>query len=99
MTNTDYLKDFKSCVEVIDTNDGTIGVHLGLRDALLAEIGKDVTTDSADEKKVAIKEGKERYLACLFLSGADGSRYKQLKSQLANEQLLSKDSYPKLTTP
>ena len=68
---------------------------MGLCDALLTEIGADTTTAINNERKVAVKEGKEHYLACLFLSGVGGTRCKHLKSHLANKHLLGKDSYLK----
>ena len=45
MSNTEYLDQFKACIDVIKAYGGTPGAHPGLTKGVLAEIpGVDITT-------------------------------------------------------
>ena len=85
--NSEYLKEFKALVEVIETYDGQVGEHPGLMKMSLTEVSLDVGTASDDKKTSAKKKGKDKYIACLFLVGADNVRYRQLKIDLDNSFL------------
>ena len=54
-TNTDYFTEFKSVIKVVKTHEGSIGGHLGLRNAVLKEEGLDSASATAGEKEVALK--------------------------------------------
>ena len=82
-------------IEVVETYEGSIGAHLGLRNAVLKEEGLNPTSATAPAKEAALKKARAEYLSCLLLSGADNLRYKSLKEDLSNDYLKGKDAYPK----
>ena len=72
-----------------------MGEHPGLISTVLLEEGISPAGATDDQRTDATKTAKERYLTCLLLSGADNTRYGQLKTDLENENLKGKDAYPK----
>ena len=75
MSNTEYLIQFKACVDFIKAYGVTPGAHPGLTKVVLAEmLGVDISTYPSgvisDQAKAARKTAREQYLACIFISGA-----------------------------
>ena len=100
MSNTEYLDQFKACVDVIEAYCGTPGAHLGLTKYILAEMpGLDVFTYPSGftsyQANAERKTARERYLACLFISGDYNVRCRAIKRDFRNEYPKYKDSYPK----
>ena len=62
-------------------------------------LGVDISTYPSgfisDQAKAARKAAREKYLACIFISGACNVRYGYTKRYLHNEYLKDKDAYPK----
>ena len=89
MSNTEYLDQFKACVDVIEAYGGTPGSHPGIMKDVLDEItGVDMYTHSSgiksDHPKAARKTSRERYLACIFISGEFIVRYSTMKRDSHN---------------
>ena len=93
-SNVDYLAEFKLIQKVIETYEGSIGEHKGFIKQKCSDLGFGPAPDPLEIKKATV-EVKKEYLTCLFISGADNTRYKQLKNELENNHLKGKDSYPK----
>ena len=53
------------------------------------------STITSDQAKAARKTARERYLACLLISGAYNLRYGVMKRDFHNEYLKDRDAYPK----
>ena len=75
MLNTEYLDQFKACVDIIETCSGTQGAHSGLTKVIIAKTpGVDMSTYhsviTSDQYKVSSKTTCELYLACILISGA-----------------------------
>ena len=71
MLNTEYLDQFKTCIDVIEAYSGTPGVHTGLTKVVLAEIlGVDITTYPSGVTSDKFKAAKKTARACLFIIGA-----------------------------
>ena len=84
MSNTEYLDQFKACVDFIEAYGGTPGSHPGITKDELAEMpGVDMSTYpsgvTSDQAKEAKKTALERYLTCLFIIGACYVRYRATK--------------------
>jgi hypothetical protein len=100
MTDSEYLEKFKSMVAVIEHYGGTVGVHPKMVQNELATITgspySDNTTYSPAQIAEAKLDGKERYLACLFLMGSDKTRYGDMFTELHNDHAKGiVDAYPK----
>jgi hypothetical protein len=100
MTDSAYLEKFKSMVAVIEHYGGTVGVHPKMVQNELAAITgspySDNTTYSTAQIAEAKLDGKERYLACLFLMGSDKTRYGDMFTELHNDHVKGiVDAYPK----
>ena len=100
MLNTEYLDHFKACVDVIKAYGGKPGAHPELIKDVLPEIpGVDMSTCPSgatdDQAKTARNISHERYLSCLFISGAYNVRYRATRRYFHNEYLKDKDVYPK----
>ena len=94
-TNDDYAEELLALVRVVETYGGAYGKEPGIIDAVLKDSGKTMMAASADQKAAAEAEARERYVACLIISGADNGRYKQLKDDLHNHYTMGTDKYPK----
>ena len=80
-SNADYHEDFMTMVEVIEEYGGA-GLMTHFPNMLKQEIKADETDMSKTTNK-QVKEGKkavrEKFLAALMLSGANGVKYNDLK--------------------
>lgn len=91
-----YLETFQNSVDVITHCGGNIGPDDGLVDADLKRKG--TTRSSAGDSTIAEAEAeaKERFLACLFLTGADRIRYGKLIEDLENSHTQGDNKYPRM---
>jgi hypothetical protein len=98
MALSDYYKQFKSNVEVINTHGGRAGYHPALflqhRQAFATKNNKALVDLDADEKEACLKASCEEYLAALFIRIANDSHYKAVKIELDNLYLFNKGAYP-----
>ena len=94
------MDQLKACINVIEEYGGTPGAHPGITKVVLTEIPRvDMTKYpsgvTSDQANTARKTDRERYLACLLISGACIVIYGDMKIDFYNEYLKDKDSYPK----
>jgi hypothetical protein len=98
MALSDYYKQFKSNVEVINTHGGRAGYHPALflqhRQAFAHKNNKALVDLDADEKEACLKASCEEYLAALFIRIANDGHYKAVKIELDNLYLFNKGAYP-----
>ena len=105
VTDALYYEQFKSLVEVIEHYQGKIGHHPKLILQELEILAKDkfypetpLTSIVAMEPTIihaATENARQKYLACLFLNGADKSRYESLVYGVMNDYVKGLDTYPK----
>ena len=81
---------------MIDAVGGAIGEHPALAKAALAPLT--LGTASATEKKEAMAQAKEQYLATAFIMGADRRRYGSLIEDLENQYAKTKEQWPQTLT-
>lgn len=96
--NDQYLKEFKALANAVVTFGGSFGMEPLMLKMIMTEQGiseEDQERESTEQKDAALEASKQRYLALLFLSNADGYRYKKLCDNLANQYLMGSDNYPK----
>ena len=75
------MEALKSHLKVRESHNGAVGYHPGLTEA--APLEKHNVTRNTTNKEQRIEaniKAREKYLTCLFLSGVDNLRYKQLKN-------------------
>ena len=95
VNNTQYLREFKARIEVVIAGGGDIGLHKGIVDSLIVASGTtDADSITGSKQEAFDVKARAKYLACLFLNGADNTRYHALKTQLNNQFLMQKDAYP-----
>ena len=82
MSNTDYLKQFKAHVKLIDTYGGGAVHHPKMEIGILKGKGTNVEVVQDAQKQVAIKEEKQCYLVCLFIGIYDKAHYKDISISL-----------------
>ena len=87
--NTEYLDQFKAFINIIDAYSGTPGAHPGLTNDVLVEMpGVDMSTYPSgvtnDQAKAAKNTAREKYLACIFISGAWNIRYGAINRDFHN---------------
>ena len=94
MSNTEYLWCFKSLVNIVHTGRVTAYHHPGLTEEMLKDVVANTETSTALEyqRKESGKAARTRYLAILFLDGADNHRYRNIKTNLYNKHLINKDT-------
>jgi hypothetical protein len=90
----EYHKQFKSLVDVIEYNGGSIGHDHGLIKAKLIAAGADPATTHGDERNKATDEARDATVACAFIMGADKHRYGKLKEDLENSFTQGDNKYP-----
>ena len=105
VTDTLYYEQFKSLVEVIEHYQGEIGHHPKLILQELEVLAKDkfdpetpLTSIAAMEPTIlqaATENARQKYLSCLFLNGANKSRYESLVYGIMNDYVKGLDTYPK----
>ena len=93
-TVPEYHKQFKSLVDVIEYNGGSIGSDQGLIALKLEAAGADPTAQSRSEKETATAEARDATIACALILGADKSRFGKLKEDLENAYTQGDDKYP-----
>ena len=104
-TDALYYEQFKSLVEVIEHYQGEIGHHPKL---ILQELSNNTGEDWTDPEQAvgdrsmdpttlatATEGARQKYLACLFLNGADKSRYESLVDGVNNNYVKGLDTFPK----
>jgi hypothetical protein len=81
---------------MVEAFGGSPGIHKGLVDRLLKELGRvaNPANITANERKATEEEANESVKAALLISGAEKCRYGKLKDKLANNYLLGTDQYP-----
>ncbi|KAL7470808.1 hypothetical protein ACHAXS_011072 [Conticribra weissflogii] len=99
-SNDQYLKEFEALSNAVITFGGSFGTKPMMLKAILKEQGIEESEDegtkaTSEQRDKALEISKNRYLALLFLSNADGNRYKKLRDDLANQYLMGADNYPK----
>ena len=98
MSNADYMEQFEAMVGVVETYGGAYGHEPGLVRTQLLEQGVDAAhLDNPDpgELELANAVCREQYLSCMFLRGADHTRYHTLKNDLSNDMTKGTDNFPK----
>jgi hypothetical protein len=102
MPNTQFLEKFNNLIDVIEHFGGTIGLHKKMTEDILAQHSGG-TYDSVNWKlaytveqmKQATEKGKERFLARMFLSRVDRTRYSSMLIKLHNDYVTGQcDIYP-----
>jgi hypothetical protein len=93
-TVSDYYNKFKGIVEVIEHNGGTLA-DIGLVRFYLEEEQLDITSASAEEKRLATEKARNAMVGCAFIIGADKTRFGKLKEDLQNSYTQDDDKYPK----
>ena len=103
LSNDDYSIMFNATVELIKAHGGRSWHHPGLADLHRKQIGKEMVRKKPDLEnipaarrtevpKAVTEQGNKavdnEFLACEFILGADNSRYKNLKTTLANRFVL-----------
>jgi hypothetical protein len=90
----EYHKHFKSLVDVIEYNGGSLGADRGLVISKLRAAGLDPGTASRSERETATAEARDATVACAFILGADKARFGKLKEDLENAYTQGNDKYP-----
>jgi hypothetical protein len=101
MTTQAYLKEFMNNVDVVACCGGTIGTSPRLSMGLATKRSIDRVTTMAmtvEEKNKIKVEARERYLATVFILGADRRRYNGLICDIENNYLNGTNKYPKTMT-
>ena len=105
VTDALYYEQFKSLVEVIEHYQGEIGHHPKLILQELEKIAEDrfdpetplasIASMSPSVLLDATENARQKYLACLFLNGADKTRYESLVLGVTNDFVKGLDTFPK----
>ena len=91
-----YGQNFCALWEMVEAFGGSPGVHQEMINRMLkdstqvANVGRPTTT----EIREAEEDASEAVKAALLISGADKTRFRRLKDELANNYLLGTDQYP-----
>jgi hypothetical protein len=93
-TVPEYHKQFKSLVDVIEYNGGSLGADRGLIVSKLEAAGVNPASASQSEKETATTEARDTTIACAFILGADKSRFGKLMEDLENAYTQGDDKYP-----
>jgi hypothetical protein len=90
------MEEFVANISVVETYGGEWGQEPGLIRAKLEADATvvDVDNPTADELDRAKAAAREDYLAMMFLSGADRTRYWKLRDELSNDYAKGTDNYP-----
>ncbi len=95
-SNADYHEDFMAMLEVIEEYGGA-GSMTHFPNMLKREIEAD-GTDMSNATNEQVKEGKktvrEKFLAALMLSGANGAKYNDLKRGMKENFVTGTSTYP-----
>ena len=104
-TDALYYEQFKSLVEVIEHYDGEIGHHPKLIVQELQILSNNKFDPNTPMVSLAQMEpgmmmeastiARQKYLACLFLNGADKNRYESLVDGVTNDYVKGLDTFPK----
>jgi hypothetical protein len=89
-----YYKEFKSIVDVIEYNGGSLGADEGLVRAKLASSGCNPDSPTRRQKDDATSQARDATVACIFILGADKWRFGKLKEDLENAYTQGDDKYP-----
>eukprot|EP00957_Ditylum_brightwellii_P071203 5412648-Ditylum_brightwellii.AAC.1 len=101
MTLEQYLDKFLNHREIVEECGGNAGLHPGLINAALEEVGFDLDyplSIRAEDRKSAERDTKEAYLAYVFLSNANKIKFAPLLRELANAYLHGNNEYPQTIT-
>ena len=92
----EYRRNFKSLWDTVEAFGGSQGVHKGLVEGILKNLGRvrNVNSITDAECRAAEQEVSDTVKAALVIIGADKGQYGKLKDELANNYLLGTDQYP-----
>jgi hypothetical protein len=99
MSTTEYAKNFKALIGVVETNGGGYGCKPGLFRAQLIKQGvsaSDLDAPDLTKSKKAEEICCKQYFLCMLLQGADQSRYSKLKEDLSNDMTKGANNFPKI---
>jgi hypothetical protein len=94
--NADYHKDFMAMLQVIEEYGGA-GLMTHFPNMLKQEIktdGTDMSKASNEQMKEGKKAVREKFLAALMLSGANGAKYSDLKRGMRENFVTGMSTYP-----
>ena len=94
--NADYHEDFMAMLEVIEEYGGS-GLMTHFPNMLKQELkadGTDMINATTDKVKKGKKAVREKFLAALMLSGANGAKYNNLKQGMKENFVLGTSTYP-----
>ena len=94
-TNAQYLEKFTNMVDVLEQYGGRFGYDY----ASIAEQGYfalDKRDQTEDMFKIAVEQGKKKFLSYAFIAKADHDRYAKLKEELRNDFLKNTDNNNKI---
>eukprot|EP00957_Ditylum_brightwellii_P133985 10216352-Ditylum_brightwellii.AAC.1 len=97
MTLKQYLDEFLNRQDVLEQCQGSICPHPGLTDIALKDNGfdpADASSYNAGELRQAQRDAKEAYLAFVFISNTNKTKFAPLLRELANSYLMGNDEYP-----
>ena len=98
MTLPQYLEQFNSQIDVIVHYGREVGLEPKLYQDELADLTGDVFDPDEnytnDQKILAKKQAKDRFLACMFINGADKARFGDLHDDLLNDFAKGQRNYP-----
>jgi hypothetical protein len=95
-SNADYHEDFIAMLEVIEEYGGA-GSMMHFPNMLKKEIksmGTDLAKATSDQIKQAKKTMRDKFLAALMLSGANGAKYNDLKRNMKENFVTGTSTYP-----
>lgn len=100
MSLSDYLKQFKTLVQIAEKTGLTFDDEQMCEDALKetkirTAKGKSWSVILADDRKEIRKEARERYLAMIFFMNASESKYAAYKQECHNAYSKGRDEYPR----
>jgi hypothetical protein len=90
----EYHKQFKSLVDVIEYNGGSLGADHGLIASKLKAAGANPDAPTEAQNKAATTEARDTTVACAFILGADKTRFGKLQEDLENAYTQGDDKYP-----
>jgi hypothetical protein len=93
-----YLEQFTNNVDVVMYCGGSIGTAQRLSNSLADERNIDLTLITEDKRHYLKLEARDRYLATVFILGADQVRYGGLICNIENNYLNGTDKFPKTIT-
>ena len=88
-----YLEHFNNAKDVLDHCGGTITAHPGLVASELVIMGTTIDVATREQVLAATAMSQEKYMAVMFIMGADRERYSELIIDLENDFLKGNNEY------